>query len=666
MATTGTDPILDGSPLSVILENIGGIDQTTHDIPPGVTVLKGENATNRSSFLQGIIGALGGRSVTLNSSADEGKATIEIGDRQYTRSLSRTGNTVQFGGTPYLDDSDAQAAELYAFLTKDNPVRRAVENGDDLTQLLLEPIDKDEIEAEQQRLRDRRDALAEEIDKAGNAADELVALEDERNDVQQQIEELTEEITELESNIEALREEAKGTDSEKEHKELRDKINTKQEEISELEAANKERRSIISDKKEDIASLSTPDVSRDELEDKRTELVANRESLDADKNELRNLQDDLTSAQRVNQLLADNSVSITDLLDAVEINGTIPSGPLTEASSEDEGTELTDQLTESEEILCHACGSHVQRDTIDALQEQYQVMSQQISEKTSTIQSQIDDIDADIDDVDSALSEYENIQTKRATYRDDIDRLNNQIKTAQEDIDELQDEIDELEAKQAELNPDPVNEELGQAQKEKGQKEAERKQKRRRLDQLGEEIQEKEQMAAKEDQLKTERQNVIDELEKVNGKIETIEREIVDQFDDQVQTVLDMLEYNNIARVRFDRKQKETKGRNNDTETTFDMVITREDEAAYEESIENLSESERNVIGLVVALTGYLVHDVHRTCPVMILDSVEMIDSPRLAEIIDYFSQYQEYLIAALLPEDAEAIELDGVNTISW
>lgn len=68
---------------------------------------------------------------------------------------------------------------------------------------------------------------------------------------------------------------------------------------------------------------------------------------------------------------------------------------------------------------------------------------------------------------------------------------------------------------------------------------------------------------------------------------------------------------------------------------------------------DHLSESEREVTGLTFALAGYLVHDVHETVPFMLLDSLEAIDSNRLADLVTHFSEYVQFLVVALLPEDA-------------
>jgi predicted nucleic acid-binding Zn-ribbon protein len=666
MATTDASSVLGDETLSVILENIGGIKQATHEIPPGVTALKGENATNRSSFLQGIMGVLGGDTITLNSSAESGKATIKIGDETYTRTLSRNNGHVQKGGSPYLNGDDARAAKLYAFLTEENPIRRAVENGDDLTELLLDPVDKKEIEAKQRRLRQKRDDLRSDIDNAVKAADAVIKLEEQETNIEAEIEAIDEEIAELEAEIETLREEAKGTDNQEEHSKLQDNINDKKSKIAEYKSTITTKEEAIEEKKDAIEALNIPDISRQELETQRTELENKKAELEERRTELDDLQGDVTAAQRLNQNLADNSVSIPNIISTVDAEESMPDGPLTGKKASESPGELTDKLTGSEQVLCHACGSQVLTKNINLVQEQYKQLNIRLSKEINSLNDRIADIDGEIADITSTLDDHADAQERKNSYQDDINRLEEQIDTAEKKVSELEDEVDELQEQQAALDPDPVNKELGKKREEKGNKEATRRQKENKLSRIEAEIERKEEMAEREDEFRAQRDDVIEKLEEVNGKIEQIEMEIVEEFDERMQTVLQMLGYDNIARVRFDRLKKETPGRGNDTETEFNMVITRDDGRAYEESLDNLSESERNIIGLMVALTGYLVHDVYETCPVMLFDSIEMIDSTRLAEIIDYFSEYQEYLVAALLPEDAATIDGSGVNVINW
>lgn len=59
------------------------------------------------------------------------------------------------------------------------------------------------------------------------------------------------------------------------------------------------------------------------------------------------------------------------------------------------------------------------------------------------------------------------------------------------------------------------------------------------------------------------------------------------------------------------------------TKSVFDLYIVRQTESGttYEDTIRNLRESKRKVTGLIFALSGYLVHDVYETVPLILLDS---------------------------------------------
>ena len=81
--------------------------------------------------------------------------------------------------------------------------------------------------------------------------------------------------------------------------------------------------------------------------------------------------------------------------------------------------------------------------------------------------------------------------------------------------------------------------------------------------------------------------------------------------------------------------------------------------AAYEDTVDHLSESECEVTGLVFALAGYLVHEVYEEVPLILLNSLEAIDPERIAHLVEYFNDYASYLVATLLPDDAAAIETD-------
>jgi len=155
---------------------------------------------------------------------------------------------------------------------------------------------------------------------------------------------------------------------------------------------------------------------------------------------------------------------------------------------------------------------------------------------------------------------------------------------------------------------------------------------------------------------------VSDEIETLRTKIERIEQEAVEQFNEHMDTVLKLLEYANLDRIWLERVQREVReGRRTVSKSTFELHVVRTTDSgvAYEDTVGHLSESEREVTGLVFALAGYLAHEVYDDVPFILLDSLEAIDSERIATLVGYLTDYTGYLFVALLPEDAAALSDD-------
>jgi predicted ATP-dependent endonuclease of OLD family len=60
------------------VQNIGGIDETSVVFEPGVTVLTGRNATNRTSLLQAIMAAVGSDNVSVKADAEEAHVKLTL------------------------------------------------------------------------------------------------------------------------------------------------------------------------------------------------------------------------------------------------------------------------------------------------------------------------------------------------------------------------------------------------------------------------------------------------------------------------------------------------------------------------------------------------------------------------------------------------------------
>uniref|UniRef100_UPI0037427740 hypothetical protein n=1 Tax=Halomarina oriensis TaxID=671145 RepID=UPI0037427740 len=164
------------------------------------------------------------------------------------------------------------------------------------------------------------------------------------------------------------------------------------------------------------------------------------------------------------------------------------------------------------------------------------------------------------------------------------------------------------------------------------------------------------------DQLTAQREELSEQLTELRTRIDRIEERAIEEFNDHMDAVLDILGYDNLERIWIERVERTVReGRRKVDKRAFELHVVRSTASGstYEDTVGHLSESEREVTGLVFALAGYLVHEAHETLPFVLLDSLEAIDADRLADLVEYVADYAPYLVVALLEEDAQALDDD-------
>jgi predicted RNase H-like nuclease (RuvC/YqgF family) len=627
--------------IEVEIENVGGIEETSVAFSPGVTILAGRNATNRTSLLQALMAALGSDNASLKSDADEGTVELTIDGETYTRQLTRHGDAVSTHGDPYLDDPTL--ADLFAFLLESNEARQAVARGDDLRDIIMEPVDTDAIQAEIDRLTQRRQVIESEMDGIHNLKGKLPSLEEERTRLDEEIEEKRAELSAKEDQLEEV-----DVEQRREQQSEADEL------LSELQVERSEL--------DDVRyNLETEQESLESLLAEKRDLEAEEVELDATTGELKEVEAKL---DRLRSRKADLETEVNELQSIIGFNeemlADIDPDVLAALSNDKESSAVTDQLVD-DDIKCWSCGSIVARAQIKTTVEQLRTL---VQEKLVEIQ--------DLEDKIERRKEHGQDLQEQQRRRDQIDRrlreLDDEIAAAKTKIDHLQerrdaltDGIEAIEADVEELESNShgevldLHKEANQLEYELGKLESER-------ERVAENISEIEGRLDERDDLETRRDEVSTEIDQLRTKIDRIEREAVEAFNQHMDSVLELLDYANLDRVWLERVESEVRdGRRKVTRMMFELHVVRSTAggATYEDTIDNLSESERVVTGLVFALAGYLAHDLHQEVPFMLLDSVEAVDSERLSSLVDYFADQAGYLVIALLPEDAAAMDED-------
>ena len=197
---TGADTA--GAHATLRVQDIGGIDETAVEFEPGVSVLAGRNATNRTSLLRALMAALGSDDVSLKGDADEGSVELTVGGETYTRRLVRREGGVVLEGDPYLSGDEVDYADCFAFLLETNEARQAVVSGGrGLRDVLMRPVDTAAIERElRERLEERREAETE-IERLEGLDDRLERARERREELSAELEAKRERREELQSEL---------------------------------------------------------------------------------------------------------------------------------------------------------------------------------------------------------------------------------------------------------------------------------------------------------------------------------------------------------------------------------------------------------------------------------------------------------------------------------
>jgi hypothetical protein len=143
--------------ITLEVRNIGEIDETKVSFEGGVTLVRGPNATNKTSLLQGLLFTLGVSRAPIKSSADTARVWLAIEDRAVERTATRTGRGVQTDGEAWATDSDnLLLLKRFAALLETNPLRAAVSREREIKPLLKEPMDIDALEAKRSEKMERQ------------------------------------------------------------------------------------------------------------------------------------------------------------------------------------------------------------------------------------------------------------------------------------------------------------------------------------------------------------------------------------------------------------------------------------------------------------------------------------------------------------------------------
>lgn len=469
------------------IEHVAGILAGTARVEPGLNAVRASNWQGKSSFVEAIKTGLG-VSTALTEGKDRGSVRLALPDRTIEVDLVRDGDEVHRRGNPYLTDGyDVTRAALFACLDETNEVRSAVREGANLEELLLRPLDFENIDeriAERMRERDQIDS---ELAQAREATKRIPAM--------------TEKVTRLESELSELRER---------REELRtdDGSAATADARSDLARLQSERDQVESQVDRLDRSIERTETrlaeKRRELDDVEVEDVADVESdLGRAREERKRLQRDVDVLQSVYS--ANEAILEENRLDLVA----------------DVERELT-----GDSVVCWTCGSDVARETIE---ERLDALADRIADRRATVESRRDEVEA-------LEARREGIEQSRRRKRDlerTVADLEEKLADERRSRDDARERLDKLETRVENLSEsvDETVETITDVESDIKYREAE-------LTEARDELESLEDRAERVEDLGEERESVQAEIERLRDRKERIRAETREAFSDAIRDVL--------------------------------------------------------------------------------------------------------------------------------
>ncbi|MFB6188454.1 MAG: archaea-specific SMC-related protein [Halapricum sp.] len=474
------------------IEHIAGILSGSATIEPGLNAVRASNWQGKSSFVEAIKTGLG-VSTALTEGQEHGSVHLHRPGQDVTVELARENGEVHRDGDPILtDDYDVIRTALFACLDETNEVRRIVRQGENLEEILLRPLDFQNIDERIADLKHEREQVDDELARAREAKKRLPTI--------------TERVTRLEDELADLREKHAALESESEGAgsvqstqsdlaQARSDREQAESRIERLERAIERTEARLAEKRDELDGIEIPDD-----EDVEAELEETRERLDERKRDLEVLQSVYSATELV---LTENRL---DLI-----------------------TEVQRELT-GDTVLCWTCGSEVERDAIESRLED-------LGERVATLRSTIESQQEAVERLESRREDRKQSRRRRRDLSDEIDRLEEKLAEQRQSLEDARERHEKAEQRIEDLSEsvDETVEEITDVESDIKYREAELKDARSELDSLETRADRIETLADEREELQEE----IDALRNRKDELTYATREAFDEAMDDILTRFD-------------------------------------------------------------------------------------------------------------------------------
>lgn len=602
----------------ISINNIGGIYEATAELENGVNIVQASNFSGKSSFIKAIRTVMGTTGIfdsrhPLTEGKESGAVELISEERTHSISLERSpNNEVVINGTPVIEnDVDQVCARLFAFLGENNPIRSRVREQEDLTELLRAPLDLESIDDQIATLKRKRESKQEDVQTAQQAEENIPAINEAITTLEEELEELRQRRTEVETRV---------GDEITNNEPLSDDLANRRSEVSTLERRISRLQSKLSE-------------TETQLEEKRAE----KEALEVPE------QPQANSDVEAKQKRVDEVALQIDLLESLyRANKRV--------IEEDELSLVTsiDRTIVEDKFDCWICGESTTTETIETRLEALQT-------KIETLQDERDTLTNKIETLEKQQREYRNKKRQASRIEEEISDLSAKRDDLQRDLSQAEERKVEVEKQVKELEAD-----LEQAETKLSEEltdvKSEIKIKTQELETQKSRLQELEAKQGDIEELRTELNAIKEEIEALKKRKESKQRELKTEFDEAMATAL------NRFAPGFDGARLDIKVNNKNEVEAFDLIVARD---GRETTIDTLSEAERELVGIVVAIAGYRTFEVGDRVPMILLDGVSQLAADNLRLLCEYLSDDTQTLVTTAYPQNS-IVDGNRVDPNEW
>lgn len=498
------------------IDNIAGILDGEATIEPGLNAVRASNWQGKSSFIRSIQTGLG-VATALTEGADSGAVTIETPDETMRVTLTSEGGTVRREGDPYLtDEYDIARTSLFACLDENNEIRRAVREGDPLEEILMRPLDLQNIDEQIASLKHEREQVETELAQAREAKKRLPST-------QEKVTKLETELEKLRAKHERLTREADAgaVDGESAQTELAQAQSDREQaenQIERLERSIERTESRLAEKRADLEDIEL--LETDDIED---QLVTAREELQTLKRDKNVLQSVYSATEMV---LTENRLDLV--------------------------SEVQRELT-GDTVACWTCGGETTREDIEGQLDDLGERIANLRAKIERHRSEVEKFEARREDAKQARRRKRDLETEIAELEDRLADHRTSLSDAKRRRDDADERIEELSEA-----VDETVEEITDIESDIKYREAELKDVRNELESLAS-------RAERVSTLEESRESLTEEIEELRSRKDDIKYDAREAFDRAMGEILD----------RFDTGFETAR-----LTSSFELVVARDGQEA--------------------------------------------------------------------------------------